>query len=704
MFTLDTQLADIPRARRFLPKLKKLGIETIKELLWHFPARYEDFSHVCAIEELKPNQQATVRGTLVSINVRRAWRRRRMTIIEALVNDETGSINVVWFNQPYLGHTLKSGQIINLSGKVTARDNKLILVSPIYELVGKDDTKHTARIIPIYSETKGLTSKGIRYLIKPLLEDIELIEEIIPEDILRKESIQDINTALRQIHFPDTQEKAAKAKKRFAFEDLLFLQLHNLKQRSALSKQLAPNITIDADYLNKLISNLPFQLTQSQKQTLRDILKDTAKKHPMNRLLQGDVGSGKTIVIALASLAVAKNGLQAALMAPTAILARQHYETFTAFFPQFEGGIGLLTSNEAQMSYGERLTTSLKKEELRQIIAKNKIKIIIGTHALIQKYVNFPKLALIVVDEQHRFGVKQRAALIQSTRTTPHFLSMSATPIPRTLSLTIFGDLDLSLITELPKNRKPIITKVVSPLNREKAYCFIQEQARQGRQIFVICPRITASENNDGELLDARKRMWLEVKNVEEEYKKLSTQIFTDLNVVMLHSKLKPAEKEQVMRKFANGDADILVSTSVVEVGVDVSNATIMMIEGAERFGLAQLYQFRGRVGRGKHQSYCLLFTDSTSPAIERRLVSIVKAKNGLELAEKDLQIRGPGEFLGKSQTGIPDLAMKAIQNPELVRKTREIASEIIKNDPEFKNHPGLKRRLKEFQLYIHRE
>ncbi len=388
-------------------------------------------------------------------------------------------------------------------------------------------------------------------------------------------------------------------------------------------------------------------------------------------------------------------------MAPTEILARQHYQTIKNFFGEFSAGIALLTSANSKIFYGQNLESEIKKENLKKEIENGKIKIVVGTHALIQKNLIFSDLTLVIVDEQHRFGVEQRANLLKKKSLVPHFLSMSATPIPRTLSLTLFGDLDLSLITELPKNRKPIVTKIVDPENRMRAYQFIKTHIKSGRQAFVICPRIEPSSN---EQLTTTALKQLEWKSVKEEYEKLSKKIFPDLKIGMLHGKIKAKEKEEIMRNFLQNKTKILVATSVIEVGIDVPNATIMMIEGSERFGLAQLYQFRGRVGRGEHQSYCFLFTNSEAKITQERLKSLVEAKNGFELAEKDLKIRGPGEFLGQSQTGMPDLAMKAIQNPELVKNAREKAQAVISKDPELENHPLLKERLNEFKKEIHLE
>jgi len=716
---------------RFITKLKKMNIETIRDLLWHFPTHYEDFSKIYKIAEIIPNQEATIQGVVEKIKSRRTWR-RNLYLMEAIISDDTGSIRAIWFNQPYIKNILQPGRLANFSGKITIskKDNDIYLSNPTYELVNTyktdQETKHTARIVPIYPETRGLTSKGFRYLIKPILDELTEIQEIIPREILAKKKLLEINIAIKKIHFPETIEEALAAKRRFAFEDLFFLQLINVGERIKLAKEKSVPIKNEIEKTKKIIETLPFELTFSQKKSLWEILQDLAKPHPMNRLLQGDVGSGKTVVAAIAALITAQNGYQTAFMAPTEILAQQHYRTFKKIFPEFESGLALLTSNESRIWYGQELETdNASKTSLYQDIAQGKIKIIIGTHALIQKKLIFNNLALVVVDEQHRFGVKQRAKLIKNQEKenslmnhskfiTPHLLSMSATPIPRTLSLTIFGDLDLSLINELPKNRKQIITKIVDPENRNKAYAFIKEQIKKGRQAFVICPRIEknelASSLEDLSILkpSGRKPLWgkikVDTKAVKEEYKKLSEKIFPDLKIAMLHGKMKPKEKEKIMREFSENKFDILVATSVVEVGVDIPNATIMMIEGSERFGLAQLYQFKGRVGRGAHQSFCFLFTESTSKTTQQRLKAIIEAKNGFELAEKDLKLRGPGEFLGEAQTGLPDIAMKAIQNPDLVKAARESAIDIFKKDPLLKNYPALRHYLDEFQKQVHRE
>lgn len=729
MLPPETSIEKLPHmSAYFSARLKNLGVKTVLDLLFHLPVRYEDFKDIYPIVELVAGQEATVQGIVKKINFRRTWK-NRLTITEAVIDDETGKIAAVWFNQPYIQNQIKIGKLVSLSGKIRESGGKLQFSSPNFEIINDPflPTKHTARIIPVYPETKGLTSKGIRHFVSIALLQVSPITEFLPNSILKKHSFPTLKTALQNIHFPEHLEDAEEAKKRFNFEDLFLLQLFNLREQQELKKQNSPAIQTDIGEVKNIIGSLQFELTESQKKSLWEIIQDVEKSNPMNRLLQGDVGSGKTIVAAIAAILAAKNGLQVAFMAPTEILSRQHYETFKKTFSNLENGVALLTSGESKIYYGLGLETEIKKEKLKKEIKDNKIKIIIGTHALIQKDVEIPSLALVIVDEQHRFGIRQRAALIKppsspvpwpqsgSTGSLPHFLSMSATPIPRTLSLTLWSNLDLSLISELPRNRKPIITKVVESQNRSKAYQFIREQIKKGRQAFVICPRI---EKKDSELLAEKSGSseWkpkhsgrypditLETKSVKEEYEKLSKKIFPDLKIGMLHGKLKPKEKEAVMTKFKNNETKILVATSVVEVGVDVPNATIMMIEGAERFGLAQLYQFRGRVGRGEHQSFCFLFTDSSGNSVKERLQSIVEAKNGLELAEKDLAIRGPGEFLGEIQTGMPDLAMKALQNPNLVKASREDAKILLATDPDLEKFPQLKNRLLSFNQKIHWE
>ena len=718
MVKLTTELAKIRGiGEKFLSRFAKLDIKTVKDLLWHFPFRYEDFSKIAKIEDLGVNQTITVQATVNKISMRRTWR-RNLLIVEALLVDETGGIKALWFNQPYVTRMLKVGVQANFAGKVVSSDDDFYLSNPAYELPNiRRETKHTARLIPIYPETKSLTSKGIRFLVKPILKNLEKIKEFIPKPVLAANDLPELNKALINIHFPKTFADAEQARKRFAFEDLFLLQINNLQMRLQLAQEKAPPLTISEEELEKIISSLPFELTSSQLRSTREIVQDISSEKPMNRFLQGDVGSGKTVVAAIAGLVAARNEKQTAFMAPTEVLARQHYKTFTKVFGNAGIGIGLLTSGEARTFYGDQLEAKASKKDFLQEVESGKLKIIIGTHALIsagakKKPVMFHDLGLAVVDEQHRFGVEQRAALVKQEtdkglETTIHFLSMSATPIPRTLALSVFGDLDISIIDELPLGRKPIVTKVVAPSKRNKAYAFVREQVAQGRQAFIIYPRIEAVKEDELKakaVPNKQKQLWGEVKALKEEYEKLSTKVFKDLRLAMLHGKMKSSEKEKIMTDFSLGNIDVLVSTSVVEVGVDVPNATIMLIEGADRFGLAQLYQFRGRIGRGEYQSYALLFSDSPSESTKHRLDALLKAKNGFELAEQDLALRGPGQFLGDKQTGLPDLAMRSLNDVELVKSARESAALVVEEDPEFKDHSALRKKLAEFQAGIHLE
>ncbi len=735
---LKTELSAIPgMGLKFTSKLQKLGIRTVKDLLWHFPFRYEDYSKIVPIGELAVDQSATIQGMINQITTRQTWK-KNLYITEAIIVDETGGIKAVWFNQPYVTNVLKQGHYYNFAGKVTKSKREIYIASPSYEpidSVRKGEAKHTAGLIPIYPETRGLTSKGLRFLIKPILKTLEPVEDFLPEEILKANKLPSLHVAIKRMHFPLQAADAAGAKKRFAFENLFLLQLNNLKMKMQIAKEPAMKMEIPQPELARIVQELPFQLTASQKTSLEEISGDLAGNKPMNRLLQGDVGSGKTVIAAAAALISAKNGAQTVFMAPTEILASQHYRTIRNTFPWFDGGVALLTANKNELSFGGKIDQKITKAKLLKEIASGNVKIIIGTHAVIQRGVSFANLGLAIVDEQHRFGVAQRAALLrnkelrimnkESNRNNnpiihdsvplgylakgekfiiPHFLSMSATPIPRTLSLTVFGDLDLSTITELPPGRKEIITKIVAPENRKKAEEFIREQIQAGRQAFVICPRIEAGELKEGEILTEAKKKALELKSVNVEFERLSKKIFPDLKVAMLHGKMKGKEKDLIMKDFHGKKYDILVSTSVIEVGIDIPNATIMMIEGADRFGLSQLYQFRGRVGRGEHQSYCLLFSGSESLSVIKRLESLIDAKNGFELAEKDLQMRGPGQFLGDKQTGLPDVAMDALQDILLVKATRDAAKEILSNDPELAGHPALLARFQEFQTKIHLE
>ncbi|MBD3245251.1 MAG: ATP-dependent DNA helicase RecG [Candidatus Moranbacteria bacterium] len=671
--------------------LFSLGIETIRDLLFYFPFRWDNFSNVKKIAQIKPNEKITILGQIVEIkNIRSFY--KKLTITEALVKDETGNLKVVWFNQPFLTQNLIKGAKYRLNGKIKYSKNQLILQSPSYEKAKSFQAKNSDfdQLIPIYSITKGLTPKMLRYLIRQALEYIDQLNEYLPKEIIKNQKLISNVEAIKNIHFPQNFEMLKKAKKRLVFDELFIFQLNYQLKKYSFRKNKSPKISKKIPYIKKILKNLPFSLTNDQKIAIWEIINDLEKNSPMNRLLEGDVGSGKTIVATICALNTAQNNYQSVLMAPTEILAKQHFEQVTKLAKKHQSACAILTRSLTKILNSKTgKIEKIKKDQLKKLIKKGGIKIIVGTHSIIQKDVEFKNLALNIIDEQHRFGVMQRSFLTQKSqgnqKSTPHLLSMTATPIPRTLSLTIFGDLDISIINQLPKGRKKIITKIIPPDKRTDAYEFIRNQIEKGRQVFVICPLIEESEV-------------LNTKAAEKEYEKLNKQIFPDLKIGLLHGKLKPKEKEKLMRNFSKNKISILVSTSVVEVGVDVPNASIMMIEGAERFGLSQLHQFRGRVGRGKYQSYCFLFTESPSSKTAQRLKYLEKTQNGFKLAQKDLDLRGPGEFLGHKQSGFSFFAIASLKDINLIKASRQEAQNLVEKDPDLKTCPILKKKMEKFK------
>jgi len=736
----NTPLSKLPRINSdYLKRLEKLGLRTIRDLIFYFPFRYDDFSQIIPIDQVKPGQVVTIQGKILEIKNTRTFR-RRMVITEAAIEDETGVIKAIWFNQPYLLRNLKPNQKVSLSGKVVFSSKEgLQISSPSYEIIR--DSKvltHTGRLVPVYHETEGLSSRWLRWQIRTLFKFIgpKQIKEFLPAKILIRQKLIDYLQAIRQIHFPISQEMMEKARQRLAFDEIFLIQLFVLKQKLTWRRSSAHRIVFDENLkkeLQNFAKSLPFDLTNAQRKTIWQIVKDLEKENPMNRLLEGDVGSGKTVVAVMVALAAAKSGWQTAIMAPTEILANQHFEEFSKLLKNCRVKIGLLTGSDCQI-FSKEKTKKISREKLLKYLKNGDLKILIGTHALIQKNLIFRNLALIIIDEQHRFGVKQRAYLQQKTleikdgspKTIPHLLTMTATPIPRTLALTVYGDLEISILDEMPKGRKKIITEIVSSENRKKIYDFIRSQIKKGQQVFVICPLIDPSDyleacpvrkneiSKQSNLSKKNQRDTFQfyqetefsngVKSATQEYEKLSQKIFPDLKIGLLHGRLKSNEKEKVINEFKKKKIDILVSTSVIEVGIDVSNAAVMLIEGAERFGLAQLHQFRGRVGRGEDQSYCFLFTDSSTKKTAQRLKAVLESENGFELAEKDLKIRGPGEFYGVRQSGLPDLAMANLSDLDLIQKARQESEEILKEDSEFKKYPLLAEKLRNFSARIHLE
>ncbi len=654
-----TQLYGVGPARA--KALKKIGLATIQDLIFYFPFRYEDWSKQAPLDALPFQQKITVRVKIESIQNFRTPR-RGMILTRALLQDGRGQLEALWFNQPFLTQNLRPGQDIFLSGEVGEGATGPIMKNPEYERVSSRPI-HTARIVPQYNVTAGLTPKWLRYLVSRHTQAlITQVPEYLPAKIITQYHLLGIKQALAEIHFPTNQQCLAQARERLAFDEFFLLQCAVLKVRRKLQAAQAPPIPLDVPLARRFIQNLPFKLTEDQRRAAWEILQDLQKTRPANRLLEGDVGSGKTVVAALAMLAVAKAGYQAVLMAPTEILAQQHYHTLAKILKPFALKLGLQTG-----------TRKLKPQA----------PLLIGTHALIKEKMRFGRLGLVIIDEQHRFGVKQRMRLKnKATGLMPHFISMTATPIPRSLALTLYGDLDISLIRHLPPGRKKTITRLVPPQKREDAYVWIKKRLAAGEQAFVVCPLIEESDK-------------LGVKAATQEYKRLS-RILSAFRLGLLHSRLKPKIKERVMRDFKAGKLQVLVATAVVEVGIDVPEASIILIESAERFGLASLHQLRGRVGRGHKQSYCFLFTETKSAQALKRLRALTSAQDGFALAEYDLEFRGPGEIYGTRQSGYLDLKVGSLLDYALIQKAREAAQAILHDDAALQAYPLLKRKVEQ--------
>ncbi len=658
--------------------LTRLGIYTLRDLLYYIPRRYDDYSQLKPINRLGYREQATVIGTVKSIATRPVSGGKYQRT-EAIITDGSGSLRVNWFNQPYLARRLHTGMQISLSGKTEQYLGRLTMNNPDWEALEQQQLS-TNRIVPIYRLSAQIAAKWLRRVMNQgVVSYAHRVRDHIPYWIQKKANLMDLQTALTQIHFPDSSEELEQAKNRLSFDEIFFLQLGVLQQKRAWQDRTARSFKVDDTWLELLLGSLPFSLTSAQLKVLKDIQEDLASGRPMNRLVQGDVGSGKTVVAALGIAMVSQSGAQTAIMAPTSILAEQHYKNMLRILatPVLEMGSEESTqpvTNDAPLSPDQiRLligaTPEDEKRKIREELQDGKIKLVIGTHALIEDPVTFADLQMVVVDEQHRFGVEQRAAL-RVKGENAHLLVMTATPIPRTLALTIYGDLDLSIIDELPEGRQPISTHVLPPSNRERAYSLIRSQIESGHQAFIIYPLVEESENS-------------ETKAATEEYLRLQEEIFPKYKIGLLHGRLKPEEKEQVMSEFQSGENHILVSTSVIEVGVDVQNATVMLIEGANRFGLAQLHQFRGRVGRGSDQSYCILIPDSADDMDNERLRVLSETNDGFLLAEKDLEQRGPGQFLGTRQSGYSEFQLANLTKIEVIEQAQRLAHDLISQDPD---------------------
>ncbi|MHB8651864.1 MAG: ATP-dependent DNA helicase RecG [Minisyncoccota bacterium] len=696
--------------------LKRLRISTVRDLLYYFPARYEKPSHQTAINSLSKGTQVTVFGRVVSTKISRGFR-TRIPMGEAVIEDSTGKIRAVWFHQPYLVKTLAVGSAVKITGKVAERRGAPYIANPRMEALVDIPTdgmplfrgEDSSTVHAVYPETEGLSSLWFQHHIETLIKKnvATRVADPIPEAILQRYKLPSLSSALVFIHTPKKESDARAARKRFSFEEIFLIQLARLRDRALYQSRAAFPVTTEKKHLAEFIALFPFSLTKAQRTVVGEIVSDLAREVPMTRLIEGDVGSGKTAVAAIAAHAVVHATppenrfarLQVAYMAPTEILARQHFESFLKYFHGSGVGIGLLTGSGC-VKFPSKInpagTTAISRSQFIKFLQSGEISIVIGTHALIEKSVELRHLALAIIDEQHRFGTMQRARLLQKGARVPHLLSMTATPIPRTLALTIYGDLDLSVIDELPAGRAPVHTRIVTSIDRPSVYSEVRECLKSGRQAFVICPRI--------DLPDPKKALALNAKSAKEEAGRLAHDVFPGYSVGLLHGKMRPAEKETAMKLFVGGKTDILVATSVVEVGVNVPNAVVMIIEGAERFGLAQLHQLRGRIARSTYTAHCYLVTETRAPESIARLRAIVEAKNGFELAEKDLTLRGAGQLSGAHQWGISDIGMEAIRNLRLVEAARTEAKSLIQKDPTFENSPTLALRVAMIEKTTHFE
>ena len=659
-------------------RLDTLGIKTIEDLIYHFPNRHDDFRDICKISEVVPGETQTLIATVWEVT---ETGRGRVKNAQAVLGDETGNIRVIWFNQGYLVKTLTPGMRVVISGVAKVYRGRIVFQSPEYDIFNEEeDSLHVGRLVPIYPLTEGLYQRTIRRAVKQAL-DVALtqVREFAPSETLRLYDLMGLQNAIMRMHYPESHDQLEPARRRIAFDEMLMLQMVVARRRLEWQTSGgAVRLQSSDERLDSFIESLPYSLTNAQRRSLDEILSDLNREIPMSRLLQGDVGSGKTVVATAALLLTALNGHQGALMAPTGILSEQHFLTVSRLLSGVEVQLSDETYFSAEVpSIGKSLnvcllTGSLRKrakDEMHRRIAAGEVDIVIGTQALIQESVDIPRLALVIVDEQHRFGVMQRMNL-RHRGGTPHMLAMSATPIPRSVRLTMLGDLELSAIDELPPGRQQIRTRWVEPDQRDNAYAVVRQEVKEGRQAFIICPLVEESEA-------------VQARAATEEYERLSKLVFSDLRVGLLHGRLGQDESEVVMRSFKDGEIDVLVATSVIEVGIDIPNATVMLIDGADRFGLAQLHQFRGRVGRGEHPSQCLLLSDNPSVSARERIRILERTMDGFEIAEEDLRIRGAGEYMGTRQSGLNDLKVARLTDLDIMRMARQEANRLLDADPE---------------------
>ena len=659
--------------------LERMGIRSVNDLLFTYPRRHDDYSQLKPIGSLWYGEDVTIIGSVESVSTR-SVRGGKMKIVEALISDKSGAIRATWFNQPWMENQLKKAKQVVLSGLVEQYLGRLVMNSPEWEPLSKKQL-HTNRIVPVYPLTRDISQKWLRRTIHDAVAKYAPhLPDPLPEEVRKENELPLLSTAVQEIHFPETEESLQKAHRRLAFDELFMLQMGVMRQKRQWENREGIVFDVPDDWLAAQLEKLPFQLTKAQKKALNQIREDLRSGTPMNRLLQGDVGSGKTVLAALAAQIVIYGGAQAALLAPTSILAEQHYQSLLNTLTGTEGGL-----EETQIKLLVGATPESEKGVIREGLASGAVKLVIGTHALLQDPVKFQKLQLAVVDEQHRFGVEQRGILRQKGE-NPHLLVMTATPIPRSLALTMYGDLELSVMDELPPGRQPVETHVLFPSELERAYSLVRRQVDLGNQAFIIYPLIEESDKIEG-------------KAAVEEFSRLKDEVFPNYHLGLLHGQLDPAEKEKVMASFRDKEIQILVSTTVIEVGVDIPTATVMLVEGADRFGLAQLHQLRGRVGRGEEKSYCILVPGSAEEVENQRLQAMVETNDGFVLAEKDLALRGPGQFLGTRQSGYTELKLASITDVSLIEEAREQASRLFQHDPELsqEKHQALARAVNQF-------
>lgn len=675
--------------KREITRLKKLGIEKIKDCFYYFPNRYEDYSKILPLDEAKEGEVATFQGKIKKI--KSLFLPRKKFLLEVEFTDSSSTLSAIFYNQPFLKNTFKEGEYFSFSGKVVMIKGKLFLQHPQFEKIPQIPWKkliHTGKIVPVYPETKGITTKWIREKLSLIIKnEIWRAKEFLPEKILDSLKLIPLKEAILKIHFPQEMEDIKFARFRFAFEELFLLELQVLREKLKVKTKKSFPLKIHLETVKNFISSLPFSLTPSQKRETWRMLKEMERETPMNRLLQGDVGSGKTLVATILALNCAKNEKQTAIVVPTEILALQHYQRMFKLLEKFEKEIAIFTRGYLEIS-GKKV----KKEEILEKIKEGKVKIVIGTHTLFEEKIEFKNLAFLVFDEQHKFGVRQRRKMLERKELLPHFLSMTATPIPRTLALTLFGDLDISVLEELPCGKREVEIKVLLPSEEKLVFEFLREKLKEKEQVFVVCPRIEFFEKG---------KLFSEVRAVKEEVARLK-KIFPESKIGILHGKMNPKEKELILRMFQEKYLDILVATSVIEEGIDLPQVNILVVQNAERFGLSQLYQLIGRVGRSGKKAFSFLISHLPTKDSAKRMEALLSSKSALELAEKDLEIRGPGELLGEKQTGKLNLKVAKLTDLKLIEIAREKAKEILRESPTLKNFPELKKQLKkELKLYF---